>query len=415
MKLTPTFEPPTTDEINLRKNKLIGKMKEHDIDCIVIADPHNVYWLTNFANYVHERPFILIMDNNGKLIFVVPKLEVKHVISRLVGDITFIEYEEFPCPEESSWSTGFKKQVDTYTKIALEENAPQFISEAIKQYYVVKNLVEEARYVKTDYEVRRIMYSSKVAAKAMEKLLKIAKPGMSAIASNKKISQLIMLQLFADNPETNVLATSTGVIVQSPNVSDDPHNFTNVMNMDMAVGGPHVSIINGVFNGYGTEVERTFFLGEVPSNAIRPYHVMMEARQLCFELCKPGADMHDVDYAVQSLFKKAGYDSSNIMHRVGHSIGVTGHEGPFLATSYHHEIKQNMLFTVEPGIYIEGVGGFRHSDTVLITQSGNQILTPVKDSLEDMTLSVSLFNLPLSPTTKQKLISNINRFVGLNV
>lgn len=415
MKLTPTFAPPTVEEITLRKSKLIEQMQQYDIDCLVIADPDNVFWLTNFANYVHERPFILLMDAHGHLSFVIPKLEVRHVNSRKVGEIELIEYEEFPCPVERSWISGFKKHVDTYSKVALEANAPQFISEAIKTDCIVKDIVEEARHVKTDYEVRRIMYSSNVAAKAMEKLLKIAKPGMSAITSNKKITQLIMLQLFADNPQTNVLATNAGVIVQSPNVADDPHNFTNVMNMDMTQGGPHVSIINGVFNGYGTEVERTFFLGKVPEKAIKPYQVMMEARELCFELCKPGTDMHDVDYAVQQHFKKAGYDSRNIMHRAGHSIGVTGHEGPFLATSYHHEIKANMLFTVEPGIYIEGVGGFRHSDTVLITQSGNQNLTPVKDSLEDMTLPISLFNLSLAPATKQKLLEKVNQFFGLNV
>ena len=278
MTLTPTFELPSVEEINLRKNKLIEQMEQQNIDCLVIADPHNVFWLTNFANYVHERPFILIMDIKGNLSFVIPKLETKHVISRKVGDVELIEYEEFPCPVEQSWSKVFSNKVDTFSNVALEENAPQFVSENIKTKCIVNNLVEEARFIKTDYEVRRIMYSSSVSAKAMEKLLKIAKPGMSAITSNKKISSLIMMQLFADNPETNVLATSAGVIVQSPNASDDPHNFTNVMNMDMALGGPHVSIINGVFNGYGTEVERTFFLGNVPKNAIKPFPTMMEAR-----------------------------------------------------------------------------------------------------------------------------------------
>jgi|GEM_PF-1883129 len=141
-------------------------------------------------------------------------------------------------------------------------------------------------------------------------------------------------------------------------------------------------------NGYGTEVERTFFLGEVPRAAIKPYQVMMEARQLCFEMCRPGVDMHDVDHKIVELFTKYGY-GDNILHRTGHSIGVTGHEGPFLAKGFHYEITENMLFTIEPGIYIEGLGGFRHSDTVLITKDSCDSLTPVRDRLAEMTLPAS--------------------------
>lgn len=72
------------------------------------------------------------------------------------------------------------------------------------------------------------------------------------------------------------------------------------------------------------------------------------------------------------------------MHRTGHSFGVTGHEGPFLAISYDHEIEPGMVFSIEPGIYFAGLGGFRHSDTVLVTETGNVCLTTAPDSLDDL-------------------------------
>ncbi len=414
MTYSPLFTEPSVEEMSSRKAKLLASMAASGLDSFVITDPDNVFWLTHFANYVHERPFILILSNSGELTFIVPKLEVLHVQHRVIGEVSLVTYEEFPYIESASWDTVFKKQTAKFNKVGVEEVAPQYIVHSLGDRIVASELVEQARYVKSDYEISRIVYSSNIANKAMEKLLKMAKPGLSALTVHSKLTKLMNLQILADNPEMNALATKVAAVVQPPNISHDPHNFTNVMDMDMAYGGPHVSIINGTMNGYGTEVERTFFLGKVPQQAVKPYQVMMEARQICFDMCKPGVDMHDVDSKVIELLTTYGY-ADNIMHRVGHSIGVTGHEGPFLAKGFHYEIQENMLFTVEPGIYIEGVGGFRHSDTVLITKNGCKSLTPIKDSLSDMTLQARKPIFLLSANSKQKLLKTVNKVVGLNM
>lgn len=414
MTYSPLFTEPSVEEMSSRKAKLLASMAASGLDSFVITDPDNVFWLTHFANYVHERPFILILSNSGELTFIVPKLEVLHVQHRVIGEVSLVTYEEFPYIESASWDTVFKKQTAKFNKVGVEEVAPQYIVHSLGDRIVASELVEQARYVKSDYEISRIVYSSNIANKAMEKLLKMAKPGLSALTVHSKLTKLMNLQILADNPEMNALATKVAAVVQPPNISHDPHNFTNVMDMDMAYGGPHVSIINGTMNGYGTEVERTFFLGKVPQQAVKHYQVMMEARQICFDMCKPGVDMHDVDSKVIELLTTYGY-ADNIMHRVGHSIGVTGHEGPFLAKGFHYEIQENMLFTVEPGIYIEGVGGFRHSDTVLITKNGCKSLTPIKDSLSDMTLQARKPIFLLSANSKQKLLKTVNKVVGLNM
>ncbi|WDE08905.1 aminopeptidase P family protein [Thalassomonas viridans] len=414
MNFSPIYTAPNEEEMASRKNKLLALMSKNDLDCFVITDPKNVFWLTNFANYVHERPFILVLSGNGELSFIVPKLEILHVKYRIVGDVELLSYDEFPCPDISSWQTLFTKTIAPFKKVGVEEVTPQFIANKVNEKPFASELIEQARYIKSDYEIGRIIYACNIATKAMEKLLNKAGPGVSMLSIHSKVTKLMMLQILTDNPETNALATNVAAVVQPPNVSHDPHNFTNIMDMDMTYGGPHVSIINGVMNGYGTEVERTFFLGKVPRNAIKPYQVMMEARELCLQLCKPGTDMHDVDNSVISLFAKYGY-ADNILHRTGHSIGVTGHEGPFLAKGFHYEIKPGMLFTIEPGIYIEGIGGFRHSDTVLITESGNTSLTPVKDSLSDMTLPARKANFSLSAFNKKRLFSFYNRYFGLDV
>jgi Xaa-Pro dipeptidase len=201
---------------------------------------------------------------------------------------------------------------------------------------------------------------------------------------NAELSGMMMRRILGDLPSTNVLATRLTSAFQPPSISHDPHNFTDV-NVAMEVGGPHVSVINCVINGYGAEIERTFFLEHVPDEARRPFQVMMEARSLALELTVPGAVMGDVDRKVNAVFENAGY-GAYLLHRTGHGIGVTGHEGPFLADGDEREIVPGMVFTIEPGVYIPGVGGFRHSDTVVTTEDGNLSLTHGPAELQELTL-----------------------------
>ena len=109
----------------------------------------------------------------------------------------------------------------------------------------------------------------------------------------------------------------------------------------------------------------------------------MAARARAFERTRPGALMSDVDQGVRDVFASFGYEEA-LLHRTGHSFGVTGHEGPFLAVSYEREIEPGMFFSIEPGIYLRGVGGFRHSDTVLVTETGNVGVTQAPDDLESL-------------------------------
>jgi Xaa-Pro dipeptidase len=385
-------------------------MDELGLDKFVVFDPDNILWLTNFANFIHERPFVLVLSKDGRLQFVVPKLEIPHLNARVVGDVELIPYFEFPAPEGHCWSDVFTELFSIKGKVGIEENCPHFIHSAVPTETVASDLLEEVRQIKSEYEIGRIRYSCNIANDRMRHLLKSAKPNKSMLAVHSKVGKLSSLKLLLDNPEANMLATKMSGVVQPASVSHDPHNFTNVLDLGMEKGGPHVSIVAGVLNGYGCEVERTFFLGDVPQAARKPYAVMMQARKLAFEMCKPGTSMHDLDAAVNDLIREAGY-GDNLLHRTGHGIGVTGHEGPFLAEGYHHEIRPGMIFTIEPGIYIEGVGGFRHSDTVLVTESGNQSLTPLPDSLEDMTLPIkglSKLGLPNFQKTLLKLAARLS-------
>lgn len=414
MTIKPIYTPPPIEEMRLRKESILARMEEDNLDYFVCIDTDNVFWLTNFANYAHERPFVLVLHKSGRLSFVVPKLETPHVRKRVTGEVNLVTYFEFPAPDGETWADHFTNLFEAKGRIGVETSCPWFLHSVVPGEVVASEAVEEARYVKSEYELGRIVYACNNAADKMFRLLKMAKPGWSAVSILGTLDKMTKVQLLLDEPKLNFFATKTAFAVQPAPLSDDPHNFTDLAQLGVREGGPNVALINGTYNGYGAEVERTFFVNKVPENTKKPYAVMMEARQKAFEMCKPGTSMHDLDKACNEIFISAGY-GDNLLHRTGHSIGVSGHEGPFLAQGFRKKIKPGMIFTIEPGIYLKGVGGFRHSDTVMVTDTGCQSLTPVPDSLENMTLNGRRSLLKGILPSEQTLFKVFARLKGLKI
>jgi Xaa-Pro dipeptidase len=384
-----SFAAPAAAELQGRVAKVLALMEAQGLTTFVFVDPDNIFWLTNFANFIHERPFVLVLREDGSLHFVVPELEVPHVRSRAVAPVKAAPYFEFPAPKGQGWQAALLLLVEGAKSIGIEQTCPEFIRAVLPSQPVATEIAEDARQVKSSYEIARIRYNCAIATDCMKDLLKRASPNRSALSVHSRVNKRALLRLLDDNPQVNMLATRFAGVVQPPAVSFDPHNFTSVFNLGFAPGGSNTAIVAGVLDGYGAEVERSFFLGAPPPAAVKPFETMMDARRLAFDMCRPGVSMHDLDAAVNGIMRGAGY-ADNLLHRTGHGIGVTAHEGPFLAEGYHHEIRPGMIFTIEPGIYIEGLGGFRHSDTVLVTETGCESLTSLPDSLSDMTLPLSL-------------------------
>jgi Xaa-Pro dipeptidase len=386
MLAKPIFSPPPPDEIRGRIERVRAMMDEQHLDYYVAFSPDNVLYLTNFANFVHERPFILVVPRSGSLRFLVPKLEIPHVRTRAIGDLDLVAYFEFPAPAGDTWADRFGSLFADGARVGVESICPLQVYEAIPGEPVCTDIIDEVRMIKSNYEIGRIVYACDIVSAAHNRLLTEARPGRTLPQVASELSGMMMARILQDYPSTNMYATQLTVLFQPGSVSHDPHNFTDV-NMAMEEGGPHVSIINSVVNGYGAEVERTFFLGHVPKEAKEPFEVMMEARRLAFELTVPGSIMGEVDRRVKEVFKKAGYEGF-LLHRTGHGMGVTGHEAPYLAEGYDWVIEPSMFFTIEPGIYLPGIGGFRHSDTVMTTEDGNRMLTDGPVELVDVTLPI---------------------------
>jgi Xaa-Pro dipeptidase len=142
---------------------------------------------------------------------------------------------------------------------------------------------------------------------------------------------------------------------------------------------------DAVMWSYHSELERTMILGTPSEDQRYFFEHMKAAQEVAFKALRPGAKCSEVDLAVRSY-----YETHDLMpcwrHHTGHSIGLRYHEGPFLDSGDHTVLQPGMVFTVEPGFYVEGLGGFRHSDTVAITERGMELITYYPRDLASLTI-----------------------------
>jgi Xaa-Pro dipeptidase len=359
-------------------------MAERNLDYLVSFDPVNVYYMTNFANYVHERPFLLIVGKQGTPIMLAPYLELTHVKMRSRCDLEYVTYYEFPAPAGQNWFDIYPTLFALNSRVGIEHAMPVGIARKTPGTVVLSDAIETARLIKTEYEIGRTVHACSVVDLGHATLLGMCKPGLPEAAIFSALNGAMNKKIFEDIPHANFFVTKTMAAVWPPSIAHDPHHVPSLA-MPMEHGGPHVSIVVAQVDGYGVELERTFFLGEIPEYAKKPFDTMLEARANAYEMLRPGQHLAEIDEAARKVIIDAGYEDS-ILHRTGHGFGITGHEAPYLAIGESGVLEAGMTVSIEPGIYKEGEGGFRHSDTVLITDDAYVRLTTAPDTLEELVM-----------------------------
>ncbi len=382
----PITAPPEKAELAARLAKVRAIMEEKEIDYYISFDPVNIYYLTNFANNVHERPFILILPRQGRPVMLCPLLESSHVKTRARCELEYTTYYEVPSPKGQNWFDVYKTLIDPKARVGIESSLPVGIADKTPGKTVVVDIIEDVRLVKTAYEIGRTVHACSIVNEGHRKLLEITKPGAMEILIYGDVVREMMGKTLMEIPHANLIVSKFVGAVWPPSLSHDPHIVPTPMTT-MEEGGPHVSIVTAQVDGYGVEVERTFFLDRVPEQAKRPFDIVMKAWALAYELVKPGAVLEEIDRKVRQVLIDAGYEE-RILHRTGHGLGITGHEGPYVALGDSRKLQPGMLISIEPGIYIPGEGGYRHSDTVLVTETGYLRLTDAPDTLEGLTITL---------------------------
>ena len=384
VEITPITAKPTREELQARINAVRSLMAQENLDYYICANTENVYYLTNFAYIPFERPYFLIIPATRDLLMIAPGLEISHAKDRVLVEVEYHTYYEYPAPQGSTYVDTLRKLIPSESVIGIESSISLALNEILPGRLKVADIVDGIRMVKSDYEIGRIAQASSIAGTGMKTVLDMSHPGTQEFAINSEGNRQMMARVVFEIENPNFLMTRAVCAVWPKNLSAQPHSVPGIFD-SLEEGGPNVVIITIQADGYSAELERTFFIKSVPTAARDPFDAMMEARAHAYRLVKPGVPAASVDEEVLNVIKRRGY-GQYILHRTGHGFGITGHEPPWVALGSETVLKKNMVVSIEPGIYIPGLGGFRHSDTVLVTDDGCVSLTDWPVNLEDLTL-----------------------------
>jgi Xaa-Pro dipeptidase len=380
--IAPITEPPAKQEIEARLSKVRSLMQREELDVYVTYHTDNVYYLTNFAYIPFERPFFLVIPLDGKPILVIPGLEVSHAEDRVLLDVEYRTYYEFPAPAGQTYADVLQKAILHQSRIGVESSLPLAHQQMMAGNLKIVDIVDEARLVKSDYEVGRIMYAADVVGEGLKKIFELSQPNAQQLTLYGEGVRQMMGKAFLEIQNPNMLVCKFIAAVWPKSLSAKPHSVPGLFDV-LEEGGPQVAIVTAQADGYSAEIERTYFIGNVPEECKKPFNIALEARALAYRMVRPGVRCAEVDEAVLSVIRDHGY-GDRILHRTGHGFGITGHEPPWVALGSEEVLEKNMLISIEPGIYIPDLGGFRHSDTVLVTEDGCLSLTAAPERLEDL-------------------------------
>jgi Xaa-Pro dipeptidase len=383
-----------------RTSRLAAYARDEGLDGVVLFDPAYVLYYVGFAFVPTERPMAFALNADGQGGMLVPRLEREHAqANALVREVA--DYPEYPGethPSEALRSLlgklGLVERLgadhDGYPWV-LGYRGPTLTELVGTAPVKITTFVEDQLAIKSPAEIELIRESAKWGNLAHMLLQRYTRPGLTEVEVSQRATHeatLAMLDAIgpiyrAQNPFSE--GASAGYRGQIGRNAAIPHSLT--ANILFREGDVLVTGASAPVWGYLSELERTMVIGEPAAEQRVMFDHMVALQDIAFENIKPGARCSEVDRAVRAYYDEHGlWDYWK--HHVGHCIGLRYHEGPFLDIGDDTEIKQGMVFTVEPGLYAEGLGGFRHSDTVAVTDEGIEFLTYYPRDLDSLTLPV---------------------------
>jgi Xaa-Pro dipeptidase len=390
----------TPEEHRERCDRLLERARGANMSGFVLFDPYYVLYYAGFAFAPTERPIALVLAGDGTRALVVPRLEVEHAQAKATLD-RVDHYDEYPGePRAETVLERTLAALDVTGRVGADQDGYPWIlgyrgptlSELTGATVVrVAEHAEEQMAVKSHAEIALIRESVRWGNLAHRLLQRYTRPGMTETEVSQRASA----------EATFAMLDAIGEVYRAQSFFwDGAHaGYRGQIGRNAAI--PHALAGNIVFQegdvlvtgagapvwGYLSELERTMFVGEPSPEQERLFGHMKALQETAFEAIRPGARCSDVDMAVRTYF--AQHDLfAYWRHHTGHAIGLRYHEGPFLDSGDHTEIRAGMVFTVEPGLYSPEHGGFRHSDTVLVTDDGIELLTYFPRDLESLVIPV---------------------------
>ena len=343
--------------MNQKIQWLRNTMASLNLQGIIISNPINIKYLTNIDAegilLVTRKENIYITD--GRYVEAVHSILTieDEIIVYNITDVSKDDYENFFMFCEN---VGFEENYVTYAKY--KEYMHKF---KINNFVETENIIEKQRVIKDDDEIKNITIACEITDKCFLHLIDFIKPGMTEKQIAKEIDE------FYNN---NSDGLSFDTIVASGENSSKPHAVPTdrkIQEQDI------ITIDMGCkFKGYCSDMTRTIFVGSVPEYVKPVYDLVLKNQTQTLNQMKDGENIRLLTKMVENDFRLHNFD---LIHSLGHGVGLEIHEKPFISYRNDNQLKENMVVTDEPGIYLPGKFGVRIEDTVLITKNGCITLT----------------------------------------
>ncbi len=354
-----------------RLEKLTASLQTSNLDAVILNPGPTLKYLTGLTFHLMERPVVLFVAPGKDPVLVLPELELPKV-DLFPYKVQGISYGENP----AEWDDAFRKAAQALgvdgKRIGVEPRQLRLL-----EFRHVKSGAPEAEFpdasdVLADLRLRK----DKAEVDAMRKAVKIAQDALEATIPQIKIgmterevaSELVM-QLLKQGSEPEL--PFAPIISAGPN-SANPH--ASPSDRKLQVGDLLVVDWGAAYDGYISDLTRTFAVGEVDAECQKIHKVVQEANAAGRAAAKPGVPCAAVDIAARAVIESAGY-GKYFTHRTGHGIGMEGHEAPYMRGDNMQILEPGMAFTVEPGIYLPDRNGVRIEDNLVITTNGAESLS----------------------------------------
>lgn len=374
-------KPITVDERRTRIERARQLMAENKLDALIITGGSSLLYFTGMRWWQSERFFAFVLPAKGNAFHVCPKFEegrAREQISRgpLGANAEVRTWEEDDNPYQLL-ASGLADRGICTGALGVEETVPFVFSDGVAKAVPTAILVSGTpvtagcRMVKSDHELQLMRLAAKVSWLAYKAAHESLKDGMTEDEFSSLVSLAHKQLGFSGGADVQ-----TGEYSALPHGSLTPQKITEgtILLMD---GGCRVE-------GYTSDISRTFVLGKPTDKMKRVFDIVLQAQTAAVKTARPGLAAGDVDAAARKVITDAGFGPGYkyFSHRVGHGMGMDGHEWGYLVRGNPLKLQPNMTFSDEPGIYIKGEFGVRLEDDMVITEKGAELMTPQSRSLE---------------------------------
>ena len=372
-----------------RAERIRKELGARGCDAFVVLNPDNINYLSGFMPDVApwERPIACIIPKDGAPELILNELSTNHIKISVARGRCWIEnvriWSEHPrqqgrVPLRPQWGAllghvllgmGATRAIAVDGAVPQQEQVRATVPKV--EFVPAGDVVRDMRFVKHPEELALIRAGATLTDMTQEFYQSQIRPGR-LVCDIDGLAQHYMQTTAAERfPGARIEARVIGFCGPE---SACPHGPGGNSDMRLAPGHALINIVIMRLNGYVTENERTYFVGEPDDQLAQAFDVMTRAQQAAIDTMRLPNRVCDFDAAAQAIIEGAGYGEF-INHRTGHGIGLAGHEYPDDTAFNYRPLAPGMVFSSEPGIYFADHGGVRHDDTVFVTDGAPEVVT----------------------------------------